>query len=154
MSSTLLLICCFFPDRWAHIWFQIYSFNVFLTGNQLPFRLQRHMYGELKTPVRGLWEQSSDQSSSPASQQMSRPGWVQMVPASGEERSESHGGLNWTHQDNWPGWWVSAHRQGLFQLGLMLSEGGITTEFTERETHRVTRTLPEVKLLKSDRRAS
>lgn len=43
-----------------------------------------------------------------------------MVAASGEERSESHGGLNWTHQDNWP-----ARQRGLFQLGLTLAEAGL-----------------------------
>lgn len=43
-----------------------------------------------------------------------------MVAASSEERSESHGGLNWTHQDNWP-----ARQRGLFQLGLTLAEAGL-----------------------------
>lgn len=72
----------------------------------------------------------ADQSSSPASRQMSRPGRVQMVAVSGEERSESHGGLNWTHQDNWPRRRVCARQRGLFQLGLMLAEAGLQPSYS------------------------
>lgn len=60
---------------------------------------------------------------------MSRPGRVQMVAASGEERSESHGGLNWTHQDNWPRRRVCARQRGLFQLGLTLAEAGLQPSY-------------------------
>lgn len=60
---------------------------------------------------------------------MSRPGRVQMVAASGEERSESHGGLNWTHQDNWPRR-VCARQRGLFQLGLTLAEAGLQPRYS------------------------
>lgn len=62
VSGTRLLICyfCFLTDGPTFGFkFAVSSFNVFLTENQLPFRLQRHMYGEAETPVGGLWEQSS-----------------------------------------------------------------------------------------------
>lgn len=61
-SGSLLLICycCFLTDGPTFGFkFAVSSFNVFLTENQLPFRLQRHMHGEAGTPVRGLWEQPS-----------------------------------------------------------------------------------------------
>lgn len=149
--SVLICYCCFLTD--GPICRQICSFQLYRVFDQKSAAVPAaaaHVRRS-RTPVGGLWEQPSGSKLLPRVP-ADVPAWT-----GSDGPSERRGKVRvtrWVKLDPSGRLARPAGRQGLFQLGLTLAGGGITTEFTERETGGVTGTQPEVKPLKSDRPAS